>query len=479
MGVFVTPAGFVRLTYEDHKNYYEAEFKRIFGESIDLDPTGAFGQMVALFALRDTNIWDGAEEIYNSRNPNSATGISLDNIASETGVVRQPAGKTFASNVYLFGDLGTTIEAGRIAREAGNDINYILVETVEISLNTARYTELTIGSPSDGDVFTIVLDGITYSFTAGITDTAETVAEGLLLLIQAGIFTGDVSRDGDVLIVARTESNFIVTFTPNISLELIATGGDFEAEVVGANPLPVSALDTIVTPVTGWNSVINTAAGITGRLKETDEELRIRRASTLLTGNATDEALRNRILNSVDGVSSVSILSNREDTTSLDGLPPHSFEMVIIGGSDSDIGINIWRTQPSGIQSFGTEEVLVTDSQGTEQKVYFSRPTAKYIWVKVQRGFYSEEEYPSNGDNQIKDAIVDWALRNLPVGKDVIRQRLNIPIYTVPGIGDVNILIDSTASPSGTPTYAEQDISVLIREFASFDQSRIIVEALP
>jgi len=480
MGTFVTSDGFIKKSYEDHKAYYEGIFQEIFGESIDLDPTGPIGQMIAQFAIRDANLWDGAEEIYNSRNPNNATGISLDNICAETGVIRQAEGKTFVSNVYLYGDLATTIPAASLARQTGNDVNFELLDEVVISLNTARLVDITCDTPGGaGEDFTIVLDAVTYTHTSLVTDDENDVAEALKVLIEAGAFTGTVSRTDATLTILRPSSDFTITYSVNINLDLIAAGGDFECVVTGPNAVPAETLDTIVTPVTGWDSVSNSATGISGRLTETDSELRIRRSATQLTGNATEEALRAAILNNVDGVSSVAILSNRTDVTDGDGLPPHSFELVIVGGDDSDIGNSIWETQPAGIASYGLESVVVKDSQGNDQTVNFSRSTAKYIWVKVQRDFYDEEVYPDDGDNQIKEAIVEWALENQTVSKDVIRQRLNIPVYSVPGVGNVVLLIDATATPLGTPSYAEQDIDIAIREYAAFDIARIIVEAIP
>jgi len=478
MGIFVTTDGFVKKTYEDHKTYYENVFKGVFGESVDLDPRGPIGQMVAQFALRDTNIWDGAEEIYNSRNPNSAEGVSLDNISAETGVIRQAEGKTYVSNVYLYGDLGTTIPAESLARETSNDLNYVLQSDVPISLDTVRYIDLTIGSVSSDEVFSLTIDGTLYSYTSLIDDEPVDVWTALKALVDAGTFAGDLTVTDDTLNIQQTATDFIIAYSANIDLELIAAGGDFEAEIAGANILPTLALDTIVTPISGWDTVSNTAAGITGRLEETDPELRIRRAATQLVGNATDEAIRNKVLNNVDGVSSVSVLSNRTDVTDGDGLPPHSFETVVVGGDDEDIANTIWLVMPSGIRSYGNQSEIVKDSQGTDQTIYFSRPVAKYIWVKVQRDLYDEEEYPANGDTQIKTEIVNWSLNNFPVGKDVIRQRLTIPIYNVPGISDILITIDATDTPSGTPVYAENDIDIAIREYATFDVSRISVEDL-
>jgi hypothetical protein len=121
----------------------------------------------------------------------------------------------------------------------------------------------------------------------------------------------------------------------------------------------------------------------------------------------------------------------------------------------------------------------VTDSQGNPQEVKFSRPTPIYIHVRVSRDYYSEEDYPSNGDTLIKQYIVAWALLNQTIGKDVIYQRLSIPIYEVPGVGDIVIEIDGTANPGDTPTYAEDNVEIAIREYADFATDRIVVQDIP
>ena len=480
MSIFVTANGFIKKTLPELKTFYENEYKARFGNDIDLDSEGPFGQLVGLFSKRDADIWDGAEEIYNSRNPNAATGISLDNIAAESGVIRQSEGKTQVFDVLLYGTDGTTVVAGKKARQAGSEIDYILLANAVISLSTARQIVVTVGSPANLQVFTITLNGTGYSDTATVPpDTADDIAENLKLAIEAGAFTGTVVRDADELTITNSSEDFTVALTANITLDLIAGGGDFEADESGPNPVPADTLTEIVTPVAGWDSVTNPSAGVTGRNQETDEELRIRRALTLVSGNATEDAIVNAILNNVVGITTIAILSNRTDVTDVDGLPPHSFEVVVAGGIASDIAQNIWDTQPAGIATYGSETEVVVDSQGNNQTIYFSRPVAEYIFVKVRRKLYSEETYPTDGDNQIKQAIVDWSLTNQPVGKDVIRQRLSIPVYTIPGIGEIEITLDSSPTKPYSPSYASVDIAIAIRQYASFDIADIVVEVLP
>jgi uncharacterized phage protein gp47/JayE len=482
MAIFVTENGFVKKTYPELKTYYETSFQEIFGD-IDLDPLGPFGQLIGLLAKRDADIWDGAEEIYNTRNPNAAEGISLDNISAETGVIRQSATKTVIYDVFLYGNEGTIVSIGNKARQSigdYTDIDYLLLEDVTISTSFTRYVEIEIDNPGGiGETYTITIDGVPYSYVSISGDDAISIATELKDIIEADSFDGTVSQDGAILMIEQIISSFDISFTANIALNLLASGGDFESEETGSYTVPSNTLNTIVTPISGWDNVNNSSAGITGRNRETDEELRIRRANTLVIGNATEDAIVNAVSNNVVGVSQVMIMSNRTDVTNIDGLPPHSFEVVVVGGDDDDIAQNIWDTMPAGIATYGNVSIIIKDSEGRDQEILFSRPVAKYIWVKVKRDLYDEEIYPIDGDDAIKNYILQWSLTNQPISKDVIRQRLSTPIYQVSGVGDIEIWLDGTASPLDPPTYLEQNIIIAVREYADFAIDRMIVEDLP
>lgn len=481
MGTYVTPEGYIYPDYAANKLYWETVFQGIFGDDIDLDSTGPIGQMVATFAKRDTDLFEMSSEVYYSRDVDQATGVALDAICAETGVIRLSATPTTVDNVFMYGTIATLIEAGKQAKQSSGDfsnITYTLLDDVTISLDRARDILIEVSTAVESEDYTITLDGTVYTHTAGSLDDQESIAAALVVLIDTGDFEGVTSNEGAVISIRQDATNFTISYTVNITLNKLANAGSFQADTVGVIPLPAETLVSIVTPVPGWDSVINPSAGFTGRETETDSELRIRRANTLTTGNATEDALVAAISNKVPGVTRVGIQSNRTDVVDSEGLDPHSFELIISGGLASDIAQVIWDTQGAGIASFGTTEVVVEDSQGFDQSVYFSRPTDIYLWVRTKRDLYDEEMYPDDGDSQIKQAIVDWALLNQPIGKDVIRQRLSIPVYSIPGISDIEITIDSTPTSVGPPTYAEQNIDISLREVAIFDIERQEVEAL-
>jgi uncharacterized phage protein gp47/JayE len=481
--VWVSSTGFQKKTLTEIKVELETEFQNIFGSGIDLDPTGPIGQIIGLLSKREADLWDGAQEIYTSRNPQEASGTSLDFIASENGLTRLDATKTRVENVLLYGDEGTVLTAGRKVRQENNtELLYELDTNITIEKANARFIAIEPDDPGGaGEDFTVTLNGTLYTYTTSGGDGKTEVVDGLIALIEAGSFLGSVNNNDDVLDILDVDTDFSVSFTSNLTENSLASGGDFTADTEGSNTLPANTLTVIVTSVAGWDSVNNPEAGTTGRDQETDAEFRIRRETAFLRGNATEDAIRTALVQDVEDVSAASVKSNRTLATDIDGRPPKSFEAVVQGGTDLEVAEKIWKVQPAGIQSYGNVSQNITDSEGTTQEIQFSRPTEVYIWVKVQRDFNTEEDYPSNGDDLIKQAIVDWSLdiTNIDVGVDVIRQRLTIPVYTVAGVGDIDITIDDTPNPGDTPTYAEQNITISPREIAAFALSRIIVEDLP
>ena len=483
MGVFVTSTGFVKKTLAELKTEIENVFKGQFGQDIDLDEDGPFGQIVGILSKRDADLWDGAEEIYTSRNPNEATGTSLDNIAAENLVTRNPAVATTVQDVYLIGTEGTVVAAGKKARQSISSLTYSLDAAVTITKTAARFIELepNIAFPATGgEVFTVTINGTPYTYTAIVADTKKIVIDALVSAITAGVFAGVAQNISDTYLeITYVTTDFNITWTTTFDLNRLGSGGDFTADETGANPLPSTSLDTIVTPVSGWNEVYNANAGATGTPIESDANFRIRRRESIQKGNATDEAIRAALLEDVDNVTSASVTSNRTLAVDGEGRPAKSFEAVVVGGTDADVAAKIWETMPSGIEPYGNTTEIVVDSEGKNQTIKFSRAVTKYAWVKVQRNFYTEESYPSNGDDLIKQAIVDWAAINQPIGKDIIRQRLNIPIYTVPGIDGLEVFIDLTDTVGGPPTYVQADKAVAASEIAEFATSRIVVEAIP
>lgn len=156
------------------------------------------------------------------------------------------------------------------------------------------------------------------------------------------------------------------------------------------------------------------------------------------------------------------------------GRPPKSFEAVVQGQTNEIIAETIWLSKPAGIQTFGSTEQPITDSQGETQIIFFSRPTEIFIWVNATLTLYSEEEFPSNGLDLVQ-AVIYEHINNLGIGVDVLIQRVQAALFAVPGIASSVVTLAATLTTSETPVPAGSSIPIAENEIAVTQLNLIVV----
>ena len=207
--------------------------------------------------------------------------------------------------------------------------------------------------------------------------------------------------------------------------------------------------------IAGVSSVVVEDDGVIGRFEETDAEIKARAKNTVHDGLATLPTIKSYIENNVTGITSVSVFEN-ETSSTVNGRPPHSIEVMVLGGSDEEIARAIYKSKPAGIKAYGThiegDGYLVLDSNGGPHYVNWSTLNTAYLWINVAITHYEEEILPDNYSELIKQAIVEWAQKEYTFGKDVIPLRICVPVYSVDGIEDVTITVAVTYNSEATPS---------------------------
>lgn len=252
------------------------------------------------------------------------------------------------------------------------------------------------------------------------------------------------------------------------------------ADVTETGPitLPAGTMTIIDTPVAGWNTVTNPLQGLTGRDRETDAELRLRRSRSVGANSQNMIDSLYSLVGDVPGVTFLNVLQNREDVVDPDtGLKPHSFEVIVEGGDPALIAQAIWRAYPFGIADNGNTTAFATDRQGHLQTIQFTRPVDVPIYVIAV--IRKREGYPADGDDLLKQAVVDYSEGNLVqgrgfnTGQDVIYSELYTPLNQVPFHDIVDLFIGTAPDPT-----ERNNIPISLRETARFTVQNIsIVEA--
>lgn len=466
----VTDNGFVKKTFSEIQQEIEADLKTSFGNNIDLEASGTFGQFVGNQSKKFTNLWELLQAIYASFSPDTAEGVSLDNVCALVGIERLPATGSVV-NVILYGAPSTLVSAGHIVQQQTTDLQLTSNGDVTIGLSVAADVDISVLTVSDTTLYTITINGTMFDYTSDASATAIEIIAGLKVEVDLGsepvVFTDNL--DGTANIQADDgETAFSLLLTGNLQADIIGTPSAYTMSTTGALAIPANTIDTIITSVAGLSSVNNLAAGLPGRDQESDTALRTRRRDSVEgVGNATDESIKTKLLQNVVGVTAVTVTSNRTVAVDSDGRPAKSFEAVVIGGVDQDIGDLIWLTQPSGIEPYGTTSINVIDSESNIQVVKFSRPDTVYIWFQVQITANPEELFPTDGIAQLQQAILEQTQEEFTIGKDVIREKFFCSVYSVSGIKSAIIEIGSSTSATVPPgSFDPVDIVISPREIA-------------
>lgn len=305
-------------------------------------------------------------------------------------------------------------------------------------------------------------------------DATKTVVVGVELTTASG-FAGAAAGD----LVAALDGDATALFR---NLDAVAAGAgtptsDFEALTAGPQHCPANQLTVIAQPVTGWTAVTNPADGILGDPIETDPKLRSRRALELaLPGSTTGEAIAADVLEKLGGTKSCRVLINDSDLVDGNGLPPHSLEVIAYkpgATTDDDIALAtlILKDKAAGAGTHGTSSQVITDSQGNEEEIFFSRPTPSNIYVALTV-VVDASTFPGDGADQIKQALVDYATAEIGPGSTIYAQALKAAVFPSPrdpevgvkGVLDVTVFkVDTASTPTNTGnlTFTPRQLAVL------------------
>lgn len=370
--------------------------------------------------------------------------------------------------------------------------------------------------------------------SSGAATATEIVNGLAALINADGSATWTASVDGSVLIISSdTTIPIQIVVITYLSVEEVTVEGRIEAQEFGPIVAPANSVTNIVSVVPGLISTTNILQLTLGREEETDEELRQRiKEAGASDCTGTIPSIESALLGNVLGVTSAIAVENVLATHDFDiinvvgtfvvgetitgsisaatgtvqeivdpdtlrvrvcginftqgeeisgspsgataeiqkDIPPHSYETIVVGGDNTAVAEEIWRTKPAGIQIIGNTNVIIQDSNGNNRSIDFTRPTVSNLAVRVQYTRYDEESFPISGNDLIRTAVVNH-VDGLGIDVDVITGRMFGPIYNaVSGIDELIVEIQIIPNPGDPPnpgSWQTDTIPINIDQFAN------------
>jgi len=485
----VETTGFNRKLLSDILAEIEADEKATISPNLNTLATSVLGQLNGIYADKLRELWEVLEAVYQSFYPDTASGQSLDAVAAITGALRLPATQSEVT-VSVNIDAGVTIPAGSVLEIDATGERWETLAAVTNSGAVAADFDVAcvsqnfgpIAGPADtirkivtpvtgwNEVAATILSGNaqTYNLSDGMTLTIK-VDDGpeQTATFNTADFV-DINNATAAEVAAVIDTDIVGVSTSTATKVRITSDEDgFTSALEVTGGTANTALGFSTARVVG--SPYNALDATPGTNLETDAAFRQRREQLLrATGQGTLEAIIARVIE-VEDVVQVFGFENTTLVTDSDGLPGKAFEIVVSGGADADIAEAIWNAKPAGILSFGTTTVQVTDSQGVDHDISFSRPTLLNMWCDYDVTA-NADEFPVDGEDQIKAAVV--ALGDLlQIGEDVSYAKFGCAPFDVTGVTDITLFeLSDFTPPTGLVTFV-----VASRELAVFDTSRINV----
>jgi uncharacterized phage protein gp47/JayE len=429
---------------------------------VNTNPDLFLGQFNNVIANAQRLCYEYLEKANNQRRLSSAEGRALDELGILKGVSRLLASPSYV-DVLLEGINDIFVPAFTLIEDKVTKQRYLTQASKRILNLGCCEAKMTITTSAASTAFTITIGSTVF--------TRSTPGSGVNMTTTLGLLAGDIntaaigitasSDASTITLVSPTFTEFSVTTNSSFSFTTVKSKVNAASLITGSATAATPGEWRILSPIPGWNKVSPIMASlVTGRDIEEDSAFRLRIRFTEGGGKGTTRAVR-QALENVAGVNYVSV---EENITNLfaTGIPPYAIYCIVDGGSNSDIAKAIWETKGCNTHMKGSVVVNYTDEKGIIRTIFFDRPTEVEIDVKITYTDNTEELYPEDWQDTVKDSVAAY-INALGLGANVIPSRLYVPIYTsVSGL--IVTLIELKEHSS--PTWGTNLIGISSAQFA-------------
>lgn len=475
----VTDKGFSVKRLDEILEEIHADLSDKFKFNTRQDSQSFLNVLITTYGGQIAELWETAQASYYAKYPSTAEGVSLDNAVQYGGIRRSPNKYSYYT-LHCTGDDGTIVRQGAtVATNTAPQMKLSAVSEFEITREKFNRVSVRIAAPVIGEIYSISINGIQYSYTSQSNDELE-IIEGLGKIVNPDGYMVTVNESNitlDISCEAVSRSGILV-LSDNLTTASVTVLADFATVDYGKLIFPNGTVTVMITNISGFNEVENLIEPTYGRLQETDVELRHSYlAKSAIRSTRMIDSICSQLINNVPNVESATGYENNTDDTDEEGRPPHSVEIIVDGGDEAKIAAIILDKKAAGIQTYGEIAVNVATEYGDSVPINFNRPEYVYVWMKVTLDA-DKSHLPTNYANLTIDSIVSDS-EKLQAGDNMLSQTFNDGIYSsVGGVTYIDIKCAATTNKEYIPEeseYTKVNVVVTSRQKIVIDDTRIEV----
>jgi uncharacterized phage protein gp47/JayE len=488
------PSGFRVPTYEEVRAQAVEQWKQTWGRNAKTASDTIDGLEIDVTTLNQRRHYEAVGEAYNAHFFSTAADLQLDALLDLFGIRRlAPLGSV--AEVTVYGTDTTVIPQGSTASTIDTGSSFALDN--ETTIAAGEFAVFLFGETLGATTITATIGVEDSVIATGGAATATELRDLMLSTIVtntnvAAAFSGGAQPNDLEILVVRMQSTFTFSIASTSGSE-VQSHDAVLAQVTSGEVGPIEAeartLTRIGSPTSGWIGITNVADATLGRTNESDPGYRARFVEVRdKLGSGRIDTLEAKI-GLLDGVEVVTVYHNTRNFTDLFGRPPHSFEVVVIGGSEDEIAKEIVLDHQAGIASTGSIFKQVLDERGNipmTRDVYLTRPTSRYMHclVQIDKG----EGFPSTATAdlrlQVQQLTANYG-KTLGIGRDVLVPEFISAVSgleeegKIPGISQITFSFGATLGPTDpTPGLSPSNFAISELEISDWDATRVSVSII-
>lgn len=244
------------------------------------------------------------------------------------------------------------------------------------------------------------------------------------------------------------------------------------AQVEGLINAEADTVTGIFTPTLGWQTVNNPSAASPGEPVETDAELRSRQA--LSTANPSLTVFEGTVgaVANLTGVTAVRGYENDTGSTDANGIPAHTFTLMVLGGDVEEIAQTIADHKTPGTGTDGDTSTIVYDSHGMPLDIKFTRPTQALVTVRIT--IAADTGWTTDFETEIAAAVA-LVVNDFSIGNPVLITRLFSPAYLFGASPSLTYDIVTIELKKNAGSFAATNVAIDFDEYPFCDPTTDVI----